>query len=331
MPTPHYRRVTRRRRTPAGSSELWLADDHLLLVMRHWWTENYQRFRLTDIRSMLIAERPSLRGIQIAGLIVTALLWALTMFQSNGVAFKIVLGGPLSITLLWQLVDLWRGPYCRVELSTAVSAVRLSPLSRTRRAVRFVEELAPLIERAQGRWTPEPPPVPAMGEATAEWTLSGGPSPLAAPPPLPSDEGGRIGAMAQSILFGSTVVIGIYGLAANRIDIPPRIAIGLWTIASMPMVVGILVAISGRGAAIRILAAGATLASLFFGVGSFAGYVAAVSAAVQNRTDPAKVAESIPIRSKFGDAPGVALAAIGSAGAFLVARRAMADRPRAGE
>ena len=53
-----YQRLTGRKRTLFGFSQLWLAPDHILLVRSTRFTENYQRFSLADIQAIVVTELP---------------------------------------------------------------------------------------------------------------------------------------------------------------------------------------------------------------------------------------------------------------------------------
>jgi hypothetical protein len=53
-----YRRLTGRKRTLFGYSQLWLAPDHILLVKSTRFAENYQRFALADIQAITVTETP---------------------------------------------------------------------------------------------------------------------------------------------------------------------------------------------------------------------------------------------------------------------------------
>lgn len=311
-----YSRMAKRR-TPAGSSDLWLSADHLLLVQRHWWTESYLRFRLSEIGSILIVERPSWRGLQAVGLAATAILWAVAIFVSNDLARKILLGFPLSLALVWQAIDLFRGAYCRVELATAVSTVRLAPLRRMRAAVRFADRITPLIEEAQGRLAPELPATPPSGEdSDAAWTLSGtgAAMPAAVPPPLPAVRRGKRGIVVQTILFGSTLALGAI-LVGMRGEWPSQLISIVWMGLLLTIILGVMVTLTGKGAWLRTMAAGAAAVAIFTGIGSFAFFVSVIAEGARNKTSQAQMQSQL--RQTNGEKPGSAFAAIGIGGLAL--------------
>jgi hypothetical protein len=300
-----YRRISRRRRTPAGSSDLWLANDHLLLVTRPWFSERYARFRLSEIKSILIVERPSVRAIQIIGVAAVMALLALTAMRRSW------LGVPLVPVLVWQLVDLFRGSYCRVELATAVSTVRLRPLSRMRAAVKFLATMTPLIEAAQGQWVPEPIP------AAAEWGLSSS-NPL--PPPLPPPGSAR-GTTMETILFLGTLLAGAYEILSRHVAMPGVVWVLSWTLLAIPVVLGGMVAIGGRGGGKRVMAAFSAVICVVLGLSSVVRYFAVVSSAAKNGFDPYQAIARHTQPSVTGDFVGITVASIGLIGLMLTRRR----------
>ena len=312
MPTIDYQRVTRRRRTPAGSSELWLASDHLLLVTRQWATENYQRFRLSEIKSIVAVERPSLRGIQIIGLVTAALLCALAIFGQTGAARRILTGAPLSVAFVWLLVDFLRGPYCRVELTTAVSSVRLTPLRRMRAAMAFIDTVTPSIEAAQGQWVPAPPPL------ETGWTMSGASS-SAVPPPLPQPSHSNK-AKAEMLLFASALLLGIYELVSARAAVPQAINVLAWTVAAIPPILGTILAFHSPGAAVRILAGSAAATTFTLLAASLVAYFSAITTAAGQGLDAVAIAR-VTGRPALAEPLGAVLVAIGLIGLTLVVLR----------
>jgi len=303
-----YRRISRRRRTTAGSSDLWLANDHLLLVTRHWFTERYSRFRLSEIKSILIVERPSVRGIQIIGVAAVTALLALAAARRS------LLSIPLFPALVWQLVDLFRGPYCRAELATAVSTVRLAPLRRMRAALKFVDTMTPLIEAAQGQWTPEPIP------AATEWGISGPSSSNPLPPPLPPPKSAR-GTTMEMVLFLGTSLVGAYEILSRHVPMPGVVWTLSWTLITIPIVLGGMVAFGGQGGWKRVMAAFAAVSCLGLGLSSVVRYFSVVSSAAKNGFDPYQAIARHNQQSATGDAFGITVASIGLIGLMLTRRR----------
>ncbi len=147
--TSIYRRLTGRKRTLTGYSQLWLAPDHILLVKSSRFVEHYQRFALADIQSLVIttvAERTPLQ-IAAAG---AAILWTLIALTVTFLFAKIFFVATGAIGLLIVVLDLARGPRCRCHLYTAVSRELLPSVNRLRTAQNLLAELRPAIEAVQG-------------------------------------------------------------------------------------------------------------------------------------------------------------------------------------
>jgi hypothetical protein len=145
----NYRKLTSRRRSLLGYSQLWLGDGHLLLVRSARLVENYQRFALEDIQAIVISDGPDLRAIQ-ALAVMAALGWmalALAMSSTFGQGFFLITG---SIGLTFAIIDIWRGPRCRCVLHTAVSKEPLPPVSRRNASWKFLAAVLPAIEAVQG-------------------------------------------------------------------------------------------------------------------------------------------------------------------------------------
>ncbi len=147
--TSIYRRLTGRKRTLAGYSQLWLAPDHILLVKSSRLVEHYQRFALADIQSLVITTVVDRTPLEI-GAAGAAILWtliALTVTSLFGKIFFVVTG---AIGIALVVIDLARGPRCRCHLYTAVSRELLAPVGRVRTAQKLLIELRKAIEAIQG-------------------------------------------------------------------------------------------------------------------------------------------------------------------------------------
>jgi hypothetical protein len=82
-----YRRLTGRNRALFGYTQLWLAPSHILLVKSARFTEQYQRFSLTDIQAIVITNLPDRTALQTAAA-VAAILWMLGYFAVSLVFAK---------------------------------------------------------------------------------------------------------------------------------------------------------------------------------------------------------------------------------------------------
>jgi len=150
-----YRRLTGRKRTLSGYSQLWLAPDHVLLVKSTRFTEEYQRFALADIQAIVITALPGRPLVlQLAG-VVGAIAWTLGLLAAGSAFGKgfFAVTGALALALV--IVDIARGTLCRCYLHTAVSRELLEPMARLRAAHAFLAQLRPAIEAVQGSLAPE--------------------------------------------------------------------------------------------------------------------------------------------------------------------------------
>ena len=173
-----YRRLTGRARTIGGYSQLWIADDHILLVRSTRFTERYQRFALADIQAVVITEEPSRTPLE-AALGATALLWMLAFLLVSSTFAKGFFAATGGLALAWVIVDMARGRRCRCHLHTAVSRELLPPVARMRIAERFLEKLQPAIEAVQGAVPVES--IAAIEERTSAFAPAG-PSAAVEPP-----------------------------------------------------------------------------------------------------------------------------------------------------
>lgn len=161
----NYRPLTRKRRVLGGSSRLWAADDHVLLVTSNLYTETYRRFRLEDIQALVITERPSQAVLQYSVLALLCAFMLVFVLAATSVAGRTALAILFTPFVIASLVDILRGPRARCTLVTAVTQLELPPVSRLRVAEKLVAELAPAIDALQGSIPAEAripaPPVPA--------------------------------------------------------------------------------------------------------------------------------------------------------------------------
>ncbi|MCX7824787.1 MAG: hypothetical protein N2689_04445 [Verrucomicrobiae bacterium] len=164
--TTHPRNYKRLAGTRGGIHSLWLADDHLLLLSHHWFSEEYRRFFFRDIQQISVAKTHGAMILNIVlGLFILLLAGAIPLVEVwQG------LGVWIALAALLGVFNLLKGPSCVCELRTAVQTVRLKPLRRLRRAQKVLTRLRPLIEAAQG------------GPATSELITSGRIAPQAPAP-----------------------------------------------------------------------------------------------------------------------------------------------------
>lgn len=145
--------------------QLFLGDNHLLVIRRRLFSEELRRFYYRDIQAITIRSTPFARQ---ATWVLTALAFWLMLLALLG-RFAGGLGWlPMLVILLLTagiavagLVNFLLGPTCVTELYTPVHRERLFCLGRWNTAQRVIAALEPRIEAVQGRldtsqWNQEP-------------------------------------------------------------------------------------------------------------------------------------------------------------------------------
>src|SRR5580704_13928210 len=135
--TAAYRQLTRKKRSIAGHTQLWMGPDHLLLVTSSRLTEKYQRFSLADIQAIVVSDGPDRIILQTLA-VLASIAWGAGAFAVDlafGKWFFAVTG---FLFLALAILDIARGPRCRCFLHTAVSRWPLRPVSRQRIAGKFL-------------------------------------------------------------------------------------------------------------------------------------------------------------------------------------------------
>jgi hypothetical protein len=188
---PRYGRLTGKRRSIAGFTQLWMGQGHLLLVNSSRFTEKYQRFSFADIQAIVVTDGPDRTIPQILA-VLASIAWGTLAFAVDlqfGKWFFAITG---AILLSLALLDIARGPRCRCFVHTAVSRWPLPPVSRQRVARRVLATIVPAIEAVQGTLPAEQLAQIAISEGTTE--VETGVEP---PPDIPRR---RFGAV--HVLFG---------------------------------------------------------------------------------------------------------------------------------
>jgi hypothetical protein len=174
-----YRRLPGRHRQLSGTSTLWTAHDHLLLVHTGLGYETYRRFHFRDIQTIVVRRTNDYLGW--AGVYLTAMLFLAGMAGGQLFAWRrpwlVLLGGAGA----FLLVHLVRGPTCAVHLTTTLGTRKLSPLHRLRQARRTLDRIRHLIEEAQGRMPAEE----VMAQAAEIPAPAAFPAPSAPPSLMP--------------------------------------------------------------------------------------------------------------------------------------------------
>ena len=151
---PNYRRLKFNGNGLSGSSSLWLAQDHLLIVEVAGYVEKYRRYYFRDIQAVIV-QNTSVRLGWTIGLTVCLALSLLGLVSVKWdspspdpvvlgvcVVFMLCFGVPLMINLLL-------GPTCTVLVRTAVQTQKIPNISRRNKAGKLVAELAPAVTAAQ--------------------------------------------------------------------------------------------------------------------------------------------------------------------------------------
>jgi len=149
-----YQRLTGRKRTLFGFSQLWLAPDHILLVRSTRFTENYQRFSLADIQAIVVTELPDRVAFQFV-VLAAIIAGAAGFFAVTGIFLKALLASVTLVALSVLIANIALGPRARCDLQTAVTQELLSPVTRVRSAQKFLQRIRPAIDAVQGTLTPE--------------------------------------------------------------------------------------------------------------------------------------------------------------------------------
>jgi hypothetical protein len=141
--------------------QLWMGEDHLLVVDRGPYSERCKRFYLNDIQAITLCPTDAGYKLNVAMLLLAGcfLLAALGLFYfASGsavldvvfdVSAGIFLGAGVAL-LLGTGANTLYGPTCRCFLYTAVQSERLTALGRLRTAQRSVAFLKAATEAAQG-------------------------------------------------------------------------------------------------------------------------------------------------------------------------------------
>ncbi len=143
-----YQRLTRPRSGVATYSSLWLGPDHILLAQSTGFTEQYQRFQLSDIQAFLITPSKRRQNWAIVWTVI-GLIALVPLIISLRQAESPFISGPfLLLALLALVINQLLGPACNVAVVTQVQTTRL-PLVRRRTTDKVLARVQPLIAAAQ--------------------------------------------------------------------------------------------------------------------------------------------------------------------------------------
>lgn len=139
--------------------QLWIGQDHLLSVDQYGFFftfhEKYRRFYYSDIQGITVQETTASRKwtvlwsvLSIVMLGCSALVHSLWETSAGAPWITAAMVAPC---VFFLMLNLWRGPSCRVTIHTAVQSELLPSLNRIKRARQFLPLVLPRIESAQGR------------------------------------------------------------------------------------------------------------------------------------------------------------------------------------
>ncbi len=128
-------------------SALLLADDHLLMVRKSWFSEEYRRFFLRDIEAITV--RYTAAGIIGNVIFALTLLGAIALLYSLNAMDSITSWVALALLALVWVIWLAGGGTCEARLHTAVATYPLPSLSHRNPSMRALSLLDDAIRREQ--------------------------------------------------------------------------------------------------------------------------------------------------------------------------------------
>lgn len=241
--TPQYIPLTTKNRRLTGSSQVFIsaAEDHILLVRTAWFVQHYSRFRLRDIRALVVHGRESSLPARV-GVLVFAVLGAAALFRGSGTVgrgFAVVFAAAVILALI---VDLVRGARGGVVIVTAATRTALPSITRLSRAHDFAGILGPVIRAVQADLPVQPP----TGER---------PPVEQAVPELPRP---RKSIVLPVVYYAAILSIGLISQASLLVKVPDNIASLSWTLSISAVALGCYVMTVGVRSLGARITAGAT-------------------------------------------------------------------------
>jgi hypothetical protein len=142
-----------------GRTTLWLGQDHILLIQRRGYVEEYKRFYFRDICTIVIQKTgtylaiSSVLGLLLTGFVFLHFLGIIHWHWSR--IEHIALAIPTSSFFALFLINVLKGPTCVTKLNTAVHSVNIPSMNRIRSSLRIVNILRKKIEETQGHLSRE--------------------------------------------------------------------------------------------------------------------------------------------------------------------------------
>lgn len=148
-----YKKLPGKKAGLVGIHTLHMGEDHLLFIYSVFFRETYRRFYYSDIQSVII--RKTIRGA--VWNIILGVMAALFLLATLGAEDKMlwVFGIISGLIFFLFLANCVMGPTCICHIRTPAQTEILPSLNRLRTARRVMGKILPLIEKEQGRLTPE--------------------------------------------------------------------------------------------------------------------------------------------------------------------------------
>ena len=134
--------------------QLWLGDDHLLILDWDGSREFYKRIRYQDIQTIIVQRTTEGKIVNalLGGIVLFLVICGLAVGDTVGTIILLVIAAIFGLILLGNFIS---GPTCKCQLRTAVQTEELHSLTRLPKVRKALDRLRPRITAAQGPLTPE--------------------------------------------------------------------------------------------------------------------------------------------------------------------------------
>jgi hypothetical protein len=142
-----------------GRNSLWLGEDHVLLLQRRGYVEDYKRFYFKDIHAVVIRKTGTFFVVNIIfGVFLLSCLLlhylGLVVWEWDAIGHSL-LGIWTLLFLIILGINALKGPTCATSLHTAVHSESITSMSRIRSSLRAMNVLRRKIEEVQGHLSEE--------------------------------------------------------------------------------------------------------------------------------------------------------------------------------
>jgi hypothetical protein len=153
--------------------QLWLGDEHLLLVEWDGYREYYKRFDYRDIQAFIV--RKTFEGKIINGIliVISTFFWGIALISPEVRVAFLILAGIMGLLLLANILS---GPTCECRVCTAVQTELLPSLGRLSRARKVLDRIRPFIVAAQGQLSSEEIPARMQEWLSGSWSAAAPPA-----------------------------------------------------------------------------------------------------------------------------------------------------------